>query len=215
MGINSVSQEMSLEVNLVNLLDVLQKVTDVDNLGLHLGVPKYKLDEIKIDFHRTQEQTRGMVRWWLNNDLNPTWEGVIAALKAMHKPVLADAVAVVSKWESLHEPPTEELQRGDKMIGLLDEKLQEIQQHSQHLGKEWEKGERKWREFLKEMKKIEEVWEYLFKSQQTERAFLTLGISLSCHSDLELLHRTDALKEKAEVLIATSRQLRKLYERAT
>ena len=206
---------MPLEVNLVNLLDVLQKVTDVDNLGLHLGVPKHELDEIKTNFHRTQEQKRGMVRWWLNNDLNPTWERVIAALKAMHKPVLADAVAVVSKWESLHEPPTEELQRGDKMIVLLDEKIQEIQQRSQYLGKEWEKGEEEWRKFLKEMKKIEEVWEDLVKSQQTERAFLTLGISSSCHSDLELLDRTDVLKEKAETLIATSRQLRELYEKAT
>ena len=46
---------MALEVNLVNLVDVLQKVTDVDNLGLHLGVPKLELDKIRQGFHTTEE----------------------------------------------------------------------------------------------------------------------------------------------------------------
>ena len=36
-----------MEVNLENLVDVLRKVTDVDDLGLHLGVPKHKLDRIR------------------------------------------------------------------------------------------------------------------------------------------------------------------------
>lgn len=46
---------MGLELNLVNLIDVLQKVTEVDNLGLHLGVPKHELDKITQDFHTTEE----------------------------------------------------------------------------------------------------------------------------------------------------------------
>ena len=208
---------MPLQVNLENLLDVLQKVTDLDDLCLHLGVPKHELNRIRQYCHTADEQKWKMLQWWLNNDI-VEWEVVITALRAMNKPVLADAVEVVIKEDSLHEPPNEESQKSDKnirIIKLIDEKLREVLQRSQHLGKEWEKGEKEWREFLKEMKKIEEVWEKLIKSQQTERAFLTLGISLLDYSDLEPLHQTDALSEKAETIIATSRKLRELYRRAT
>ena len=208
---------MPLQVNLENLLDVLQKVTDLDDLCLHLGVPKHELNKIRQYCRTTDEQKWKMLQWWLNNDI-VEWEVVITALRAMNKPVLADAVEVVIKEDSLHEPPNEESQKSDKnirIIKLIDEKLREVLQRSQHLGKEWEKGEKEWREFLKEMKKIEEVWEKLIKSQQTERAFLTLGISLLDYSDLEPLHQTDALSEKAETIIATSRKLRELYRRAT
>ena len=60
---------MPLEVNLVNLLDFLQKVTNFYDLGLHLGVP-HGLDATKVDFHRTKEQKRVTLQWWLNNNLN-------------------------------------------------------------------------------------------------------------------------------------------------
>ena len=40
-----------------------------------------------------------------------------------------------------------------RKIKLLGEKLREVQQHSQHLGEVWGKGEKEWRDFLKEMKK--------------------------------------------------------------
>lgn len=198
----------------MNLVGVLQKVTDVVDLGLHLGVPKQELDQIRQDFHTKDEQKRNMLQWWLKNDL-AEWEQVISALRAMKEPVLADAVAVVCKCESLCESPTKESPRWAKMIKLLDEKLKEVQHRSQCLGRVWETGEEEWHKFLKEMKTIEEAWRDLVKSQQTERAFLSLGISFLCHSDLELLHRTDALKEKAELLIATSRKLRELYRRTT
>ena len=76
---------MPLEVNLVNLLDVLQKVTDVVDLGLHLGVPKHKLDEIRQDFCMTKEQKREMLQWWLDHTVHPTWETVISTLRVMGK----------------------------------------------------------------------------------------------------------------------------------
>lgn len=153
-------------------------------------------------------------QWWLNNDL-AEWERVISALRAMKEPVLADAVAVVCKCESLHESPTEESPRGDKnirKIKLLDAKLKEVEKRFQLLDKEWERGEKEWREFLMELKKVKEVWEDLVRSQQTERAFLTLGISLL---HLQPLHQTDVLEHKAQELIAKNKELREFYERAT
>ena len=102
---------MPLEVNLVNLVDILQKVIDVDNLGLHLGVPKHELDKIRQDFRTTDERKREMLQWWLDHALNPTWEKVKAALRAIDKPVLADAVTKVSQRESLYEPCEDDLQR--------------------------------------------------------------------------------------------------------
>ena len=35
----------------MNLMDVLRTVTDVDDLGLHLGVPKPEMDKIRLNFH--------------------------------------------------------------------------------------------------------------------------------------------------------------------
>ena len=88
------------------------------------------------------------MQWWLNNDL-AEWERVISALRTMKEPVLADAVAVVCKCESLHESPTEESQKGDKnirKIKLLDAKLKEVEKRFQLLDKEWERGENEWRD---------------------------------------------------------------------
>ena len=151
----------------MNLLDVLQKVAEVDDLGLHLGVPKHELDKIRQRFYWKDEQMTAILQWWLNNDL-AEWERVINALRAMKEPVLADAVAAVCKCESLHEPPKEESQRGDRnirKIKLLDEKLKKVKQQFQQLDKEWGKGETEWREFLIELKTVEEVWKDLIKSQ--------------------------------------------------
>ena len=210
---------MPLEVNLENLLAVLQKVADskVDDLGIHLGVPKYELDKIRKRIHWKDQQKTTILQWWLNNDL-AEWERVISALRAMNEPVLADAVAVVCKCESLRDSPTEESQRGDKnirKIKLLDGKLTEVEERFQLLGKEWEKGEIEWREFLKELKNVEEVWEDLVRSQETERAFLTLGISLLHYDDLQPLHQTDVLEPKAQELIVKNKKLRESYKRAT
>ena len=108
-----------MEGNLVNLLDVLQKVTDVDNLCLHLGVPKHELDEIRQDFHKTREQKREMLQWWIDHALYPTWGRVISALRAMKKTNLADAVALVSKHESLYEPFEESSQRCEENLNKI------------------------------------------------------------------------------------------------
>ena len=206
--------DMPLEVNLVNLLDVLQKVTDVDDLGLHLGVPKHELDKIRQDLHTTDEQKREMLQWWLDHTLNPTWERVIWALRVMGKPVLADAVAEVSKRGSLYEPPREDLQKWEEKIDSFDQKLQEVQQRSEHLEREWEKGEEEWRIYLIKLKNIEKDWEDLVKSQRTERALLTLGISLIFRSNSETLQQYLVMEQKVQRHIARSKELKEFFEKA-
>ena len=132
---------MCLEVNLVNLMDVLQAVTDVDNLGLHLGVPKHEPVKIRQDFCTTDERKRELLQWWLDHTFNPTWEKVKATLRAIGKLKLADAVALVSQHESLYEPCEKDLQRWEenlKKIESLDQKLQNLQQRSKGLEKEWQ-----------------------------------------------------------------------------
>ena len=47
---------MPLEVNVGNVLDVLKKVTDVDDLGHHLKVPEDVFAKIRQEFHTTDEQ---------------------------------------------------------------------------------------------------------------------------------------------------------------
>ena len=39
----------------MNLMDVLRTVTDVVDLGLHLGVPKSEMDKISPNFHTKDE----------------------------------------------------------------------------------------------------------------------------------------------------------------
>lgn len=64
---------MSLELNLKNVVNALKEVTEVEDLGLKLGVPEYVVDRVRRDFHTTDDQKREVLKWWLNNNLNPTW----------------------------------------------------------------------------------------------------------------------------------------------
>ena len=211
--------EMGLEMNLVNLMDVLQKVTEVDSLGLHLGVPKHELDKFRLDSPTIEERKMAMFNWWLNHDPNPTWERVITALIAMHKPVLASAVAEVFKRQSLYDSREEDLQRWENNIKTIDkfeEKLEEVQQRSKHLEKEWEKGEKEWRDYLEKLQKIEQDWEDLVRTQQTERAILTLGISMfwQSNSEAESMQRYSVLEYKTQHHVGRSKELREFYTRA-
>lgn len=209
---------MPLEVNLANLVVVLHNVTDVDGLGLQLGVPKCELDKIRQDFHRTEERKRNVLQWWLSHTFNPTWKRVITALKAMDEPVLADGVAVVSKRRSLYEPCEEDSPKWENTDHkkTLDEMLEDVLQRSDQLEKEWQKGENEWREYLGKLKKIEQDWENLVKTQQTRRAYLTLGIGLFFRDDSEpLQQRYSLLEQKVEKHMARSKKLREFYEKAT
>ena len=110
---------MPLKVNLANLVEVLQSVTDVYRFGLYLGVQNPALNRIRHDFRATEDQMVEMLQWWLKSDLNCTWERVISALKAMNRTKLAAAVTVVSRRESLHEPPRKESKRWGENLEII------------------------------------------------------------------------------------------------
>ena len=117
----------------------------MDNLGLHLGVPKHELDKITQDVYTTDGRKMKMLQWWLDHTLNPIWEMVTSALRAMNKSVLADAVMLVSKRESLYELCEEDLQKWKEIYCKEGDKtLQAVLERSQHLEEEWEKGEKEW-----------------------------------------------------------------------
>lgn len=162
---------MSLEVNLKNLVNALKKLTKVDDLGLRLDVPGYELDKMGIDFPKIEDRKREILKWWLNNNSNPTWKKVKDVLREMNLPVLANEVAEASKGRSHHEPSEEDLQRWEenfRKITLLDE---EVEQSSEHLKEEWEKGENEWHEYLKKLEEIEDCWDYLAKTRQIYENF--------------------------------------------
>lgn len=94
-------------------------------------------------------------------------------------------------------------------VGKLEEKLQEVQQRSKHLEKEWEKGETEWREYLEKLMKIEED---LVRTQRTGRALLTLGISRLLERNSESLHRQNVLEHKVKQQVERSKELRNSLE---
>ena len=202
-----------MKVNLANLVEVLQNVTDVYRLGLHLDVDKSVLNRIRKDFRMTDDQMVEMLQYWLSNDLRPTWNRLISALKAMNRKKLAAAVTTVSKRESLHEPPREESQRWEgnlKIIVTLEKKLGQLQQHSGHMNNEWEKSEKKWCEYLET------------KGQKVAtKALVKPGPSHECKSDVEsqnnseLLYQCSELTQDVEQHVKRKRELRGFCERAT
>ena len=161
---------MSLELNLKNVVNALKKVTEVEDLGLKLDVPEHVVEIVMRDFHTTNDQKREVLKWWLNNNLNPAWEKIITALKSMNKLVIAKEVELVSQGRSLHVPDEEELQRWEetlRKIELLNKEIEKNCELEEEWEKEeWEKGEKEWRKYLKKLKEIEDCWGYLDRTQR-------------------------------------------------
>ena len=195
---------MGLELNLVNLMDVLQKVTEVDSLGLHLGIPKHELDRMRLDYRMQEQRKMAMLEWWLNHNLNPTWERVITALRAMHEPV---PVAEVSKRQSLYDSHEKDFQRWEEWKDNIKKIEGNLQLYSD-LEREWKKGKMEWNNYLKKMEKVEEDWEDLIRTQQRETT--TLGIN----SEALSMQRYSVLEYKVQQHVERSKELREFYERA-
>ena len=200
-----------MKVDLKNLEDVLQKVTEVDSLGHHLKVPKDELAQIFQMFHKKEERKREILQWWLSKSPNPTWEEVIRALKKMKKMVVADAVAVVSQRKSLNEPCEDELHKWEELFSRnkLDETVVE---YSEHLENTWEK---EYHEYMMKLEKIEEDWKELVKTQKTRQACLTLGISLLFPSNSEPLHQYSLLEQDIQQQVERNEELGGFQEKAT
>lgn len=64
---------------------MLTNVVDLHTLGTKLGIPEYKLAEIKIDYsaYGTVRQRHEMINEWLSYDTNPSWTKLASALVEM------------------------------------------------------------------------------------------------------------------------------------
>lgn len=75
-----------------NILRAVEKVEDTDKLGLYLGVPKSKRDEIKKEFSSEVQQRKAFISYFFEHDPVASWRSVICALDRMGQTEAADAI---------------------------------------------------------------------------------------------------------------------------
>ena len=61
-------------------------------LGLFLDISPYKLDSIRKDYHDTHHAFRTMLRIWLEQSVEPTWETIVEALSIVGDRALAEEI---------------------------------------------------------------------------------------------------------------------------
>ena len=76
----------TVEVNI--LCEELSTVSDWYQLGLKLGVPDYKLDEIQ-RYHSSSQWKLETLKLWLQLKPNASWMNVVRALQRMEENTLA------------------------------------------------------------------------------------------------------------------------------
>ena len=82
---------------MLKLLDQeLQEVSDWFSLGLHLDIPKAKLDDIKLDptLRSTQQLRTEMLSVWMQKLPGPSWCRVVKVLMEIGKKKLAHKIAL-------------------------------------------------------------------------------------------------------------------------
>ena len=70
----------------------VREVKDTDSLGLWLGVPRSKRDEIKGQFSSVPQQVKAYINYFMEHDPVASWRAVIVALDGMNEKKAADAI---------------------------------------------------------------------------------------------------------------------------
>ena len=83
----------STELLLKDFINELQEVIDWFYLGMCLDVPLPTLLTIKKDLRNTDECRTRMLEAWMNQEEEPTWSKIVAALREMKKTALAEQIA--------------------------------------------------------------------------------------------------------------------------
>lgn len=91
-------------LNLINLTNALQEVTDWHSLGIQLGLKPHEIEEIKQNHPTLDERKSAVLVLWLNNDLEASWQKVVSALQLMELNTLA--IQVSTKY--IQTPASEE-----------------------------------------------------------------------------------------------------------
>ena len=76
----------------MNILRAVREVEDTDRLGLWLGVPDSKREEILNQFSNVVEQRKALINYFIENDPESSWRSVICALDAMGQKEIADDI---------------------------------------------------------------------------------------------------------------------------
>ena len=75
----------------MNVLRAVREVKDTDLLGLYLGVPESKQDEIKSQFSSEAQQRKAYINYFIEHDPEASWKSVICVLDWMNKPDSVEA----------------------------------------------------------------------------------------------------------------------------
>ena len=70
----------------MNVLRAVREVKDTDDLGLCLGVPWSKRDEIKRQFSSEAQQRKAYINYFIEYDPDSSWRSVICVLDEMDQP---------------------------------------------------------------------------------------------------------------------------------
>ena len=75
-----------------NVQRAVREVKDTDCLGIYLGVPYEKRDEIKRQFSSVPQQVKAYINYFMEHDPVASWRAVIIALDRMGEKEAADAI---------------------------------------------------------------------------------------------------------------------------
>ena len=74
----------------INVLRAVQEVKDTDRLGLHMGIPESKRQEVYNQFSSVPQQRKSLIQYWMEQDPKASWRGLIVALDGMGEKAVAD-----------------------------------------------------------------------------------------------------------------------------
>lgn len=93
-----------------NLSLLLASVHNWENLGVKMGIPILRIEEIKLQYHGDLDMCKNkLYDIWLKQNTNPSWNEVVDALEKIEENYLADKIKklfVDSEFESEHDSPT-------------------------------------------------------------------------------------------------------------
>ena len=75
-----------------NVQRAVREVKNTDRLGICLGVPPLKRDEIKKQFSSVPQRVKAYINYFMEHDPVASWRAVIVALDEMGEKEAADAI---------------------------------------------------------------------------------------------------------------------------
>ena len=75
-----------------NVQRAVRDVKDTDHLGLFLGVPESKRDEIQSQFSSVPQQVKAYINYFMEHDPVASWRSVIVVLDGMGEKKAAEAI---------------------------------------------------------------------------------------------------------------------------